>query len=206
MQPKIVWDDRRLRDLLKVLADDNRLHMLRLVSDREYTVGELANAVSLTEPTVSHHLARLREVGLVTLRMAGNSRYYRLNEVGLGHFKRLVAEVEKLPPPVEVEVSDDAWIDALDWANEEDRAVLREFTHNGVLTSLPRGQKRTFPILRWLAGKFALDRLYTEREVNAVLKDAYAHDFVSLRRDLVDFGYLRRELNGTTYWATGKRD
>ncbi|MBK9748248.1 MAG: metalloregulator ArsR/SmtB family transcription factor [Chloroflexi bacterium] len=207
MQPKvIVWDDKRLRDILKILADDTRLHLFRLLNEREYAVGELAAAVALTEPTVSHHLARLREVGLVTLRMAGNSRYYTVNAVGLGHFKRLVAEVEKLPPPLEDTPSDDTWIDALDWATPEDRETLHEFTHSGRLTNLPRQQKRLMPILRWLASKFEVDRLYTEREINAILKDAYAHDFVSLRRDLVDFKYLRREANGTKYWATGKQD
>ncbi len=207
MHPRpIVWDDQRLRDILKTLADDTRLQLFRLLNEREYTVGELASAVTLTEPTVSHHLSRLREVGLVTLRMAGNSRYYKVNEVGLGHFKRLVADVEKLPPPVENTPSDDSWIDALAWATAEERDVLREFTHNGKLTNLPRQQKRLFPILRWLATKFEIDRLYTEREINAVLKEAYAHDFVSLRRDLVDFQYLRRELNGTKYWATGKQE
>jgi hypothetical protein len=36
--------------------------------------------------------------------------------------------------------------------------------------------------------------------VNAILKSVYEPDFVSLRRDLVDFGYLRRERGGGKYW------
>jgi hypothetical protein len=35
-----------------------------------------------------------------------------------------------------------------------------------------------------------------------VLKSVYEADFVSLRRDLVDFGYLRRERGGGKYWRT----
>jgi predicted transcriptional regulator len=207
MYPPIMrWDDRRLRDLLKNLADDTRLYLFRLLNEREYTVSELAEAVKLTEPTVSHHLARLREVGLVTLRTAGNFHYYKVNEAGLAVFKQLAAEIEKLPPSNERQPSDNGWIDALDWATEEDREILREFTHNGKLTNLPRQQKRLLPILRWLAAKFEMERLYTEREVSAILKDVYAHDFVTLRRELVDFGYLRREMNGTKYWSTGKQD
>ncbi len=204
--PQMVWDDRRLRDLLKAFADDTRLQLFRLVYEREYTVGELAQAVSLTESTVSHHLAKLREVSLVTLRTDGNSHYYKANENGLQRFKSMAADIEKMPPPNEPKVSDNAWIDALAWAANDDKEVLREFTHNGKLTNLPRQQKRLFPILRWLATQFDMDRLYSEREINAVLKEAYAHDFVSLRRDLVDFGYLRRELNGTKYWATGQKE
>lgn len=204
--PIIVWDDKRLRDILKTLADDNRLQIFRLVNAREHTVSELADEVSLSDATVSHHLARLREVGLVTLRMAGNQHFYSVHSTGLGHFKRLVAEIEQMPPPYEPTYSDDSWIDALEWASDEDKAVLREHTHNGTLTRLPRQQKRLMPILRWLARLFELDRLYSEKEVNTILKGAYAHDYVSLRRDLVDFKYLRREANGKTYWSTGKLD
>ena len=35
--------------------------------------------------------------------------------------------------------------------------------------------------------------------MNAVLKTVYAEDYVSLRRDLVDFGYLRRDRAGGKY-------
>jgi DNA-binding transcriptional ArsR family regulator len=78
-----------LLDLLKALADESRLKILRLLGEHEYSVGDLARSVELGEPTVSHHLTRLREVGLVSLRMAGNQRYYRLNGTGLAHFKKL---------------------------------------------------------------------------------------------------------------------
>jgi DNA-binding transcriptional ArsR family regulator len=71
-------------DLLKVLADENRLTLLRILSEGECTVGALARLVELSEPTVSHHLTRLRATGLVSLRMNGNQRFYRLNKTGLG--------------------------------------------------------------------------------------------------------------------------
>jgi DNA-binding transcriptional ArsR family regulator len=61
--------------MLKALADDSRLALLRLLNEGERTVGDLARQVDLGEPTVSHHLSRLREAGLVTLRMAGNQRF-----------------------------------------------------------------------------------------------------------------------------------
>src|SRR5579871_3271274 len=86
-----------LLDMLKTLADDSRLTLLRLLHEHEYTVGDLAEKVHLTEPTVSHHLARLREVGMVTLRMAGNQRFYRANNGGIARFKRLVGEIELIP-------------------------------------------------------------------------------------------------------------
>ena len=185
--------------MLKALADDSRLTLLQLLNQGERSVGDLAEQVNLGEPTVSHHLARLREVGLVSLRMAGTQRFYRVNASGLALFKQLAAEIEQtqpLPAPV---AADDEWIAALGWS-AEDQQVLREHTQGRRLTRLPSKQKKTLVILRWLATLFEPECFYSEAEVNTVLKAVYAEDYVSLRRDLVDYGYLRRERGGGKYW------
>ena len=193
-----------LLDLLKALADESRLSLLRLLNEHEYAVGDLAERVQLSEPTVSHHLARLREVGLVTLRMAGNQRFYRANDGGIARFKRMVGEIEKAPRVPDA-VPDDSWIAALRW-DAWDLQVLHDYTVNRQLTRIPSKQKKLLVVLRWLATLFEPDRLYTEPEVNATLKAVYKADFVGLRRDLVDFGYLRRERGGGKYWLTPTDD
>lgn len=190
-----------LLHMLKALADDSRLSIVWQLNNTEITVGDLAEKINLGEPTVSHHLARLSEVGLVTLRMAGNQRFYSLNASGLALFKRLAANIEALAPLPEPVVSDNSWIDALGWS-AEDAQILRDHTRNGQLTRLPNKQKKTEVVIRWLATKFQPDTLYSEAEVNAILKTVYEPDYVSLRRDLVDFGYLRRERGGGKYWLT----
>ncbi len=188
--------------LLKALADESRLALLQYLNEGERSVGDLAERVNLGEPTVSHHLARLREAGFVTLRTAGNQRFYRINESGLATFKRLAAKIEQLPPVSAPAVSDDRWIEALGWDAAEQQ-VLREYTTSGKLTHLPNRQKKLkklIVVLRWLATLFEPGRLYSEAEVNALLKSVYEEDFVSLRRELIDFGYLRRERGGGKYW------
>jgi hypothetical protein len=191
--------------LLKALSDESRLSLLRLLNQDEYNVGTLARCVNLSEPTVSHHLSRLREAGLVTLRMAGNQRFYRINESGLDHFKDLASHIEQFPPEPESVVSDDLWIDELDWP-EEDRKVLRGHTQNGKLMHLPTRQKKQLVILRWLTTLFQPDTFYTEEEVNDIIKDVYEEDYVGLRRDMIDMGYLRRERGGGKYWLTQAED
>lgn len=186
-------------DLLKAIADESRLTLLRLLNEREHSVGDLAVRVKLGEPTVSHHLARLREVGLVTLRMAGNQRFYQIHAGGIARFKQLMSTIEQMPVTPEPTESDERWIEALGWSTEE-QDVLRKYTQNGRLLSLPSRQKQTLVLLRWLATMFQQNTLYTEPQVNAIIKAVYEHDFVSLRRDLVDFGYLRRERGGGKYW------
>jgi biotin operon repressor len=193
------YGEESLLDMLKALADDSRLALLRLLAQGERTVGDLAQQVGLGEPTVSHHLTRLREAGLVTLRMAGSQRFYRVNETGLARFKRLAAEVEKTAPAPEPPDDDQGWIAALGWS-AEDQQILREHTQGRQLTHLPSKQKKTLVIIRWLATLFQPERLYSEPEVNEVIKAVYAVDYVSLRRDLVDLGYLRRERGGGKYW------
>ena len=162
--------------MLKALADESRLTLLRCLSLEERTVGDLAQQIDLGEPTVSHHLARLRETGLVTLRMAGNQRFYRVNPQGLAMFKQLITTIEQFAPQTEPVVDDNRWITALGW-DAEDQKVLKEHTHNGLLTRYPNKQKKLAVILRWLATLFQPGRLYSEPEVNVVLKGVYTGRF-----------------------------
>jgi len=185
--------------LIKSLSDESRIAILRLLTQHEVSVGDLAKQVDLGEPTVSHHLTKLREVGLVTVRTLGNHRFYRLNESGLQHFKALIADFEKMPEAVPQIISDNKWIENLQLQDSE-KSILQEYTVNRKLTHLPSKQKKLLIILSWLASLFEKDRLYTELEVNEILKEVYKEDFVSLRRDLIDFGLLRRERGGGKYW------
>ncbi len=196
---------KELLQMLKVLADDSRLKIVQLLNEREHTVGDLAQRVELTDPTVSHHLSRLRETGLVTLRTAGNQRFYRANASGLARFKQLAANIEAVgssPAPI---TDDNAWIGALGW-DEKAQKVLREHTISGRLVKIPAKQKKLVVVLRWLATKFEAGRMYSEPDVNAVLKAVDDEDYVLLRRELVDFGYLRRERGGGKYWLAPAED
>jgi len=75
--------------------------------------------------------------------------------------------------------------------------VLVAFFRDGRLTSLPSRSSYRLAALAVLAERFERDRLYDEREVNAIMADD-APDPATLRRLLVDHGYLGRR-NGT-YW------
>lgn len=72
-------DAARTAHLLKVLADPARLQLLSILVDRddgEATVLDLTAPVGLTQPTVSHHLKVLADVGLVTREKRGVRAYY----------------------------------------------------------------------------------------------------------------------------------
>jgi ArsR family transcriptional regulator len=64
--------------LLKQLANANRLMVLCHLVSGEKTVGELAEAVGLSQSALSQHLAKLREAGLVESDKRGLLVYYRI--------------------------------------------------------------------------------------------------------------------------------
>ena len=65
--------------VFKALADPTRREILRLLSAREMSAGELADRFDMTKPTVSHHFAVLKEAELVRSRREGQQIIYSLN-------------------------------------------------------------------------------------------------------------------------------
>src|SRR5512143_90662 len=64
----------------KALADETRQHIMRLCCCRELSVSEIVEETSVSQPTVSHHLAILRDADLVQARSEGKQTYYTLNQ------------------------------------------------------------------------------------------------------------------------------
>jgi DNA-binding transcriptional ArsR family regulator len=62
----------------EVLAEPNRRRILDLLRDAERPVGDLVDALSVTQPAVSKHLRVLREAGLVEVRSEAQRRIYSL--------------------------------------------------------------------------------------------------------------------------------
>jgi DNA-binding transcriptional ArsR family regulator len=61
-----------------VLAEPNRRQILDLLRERERPVGEIVEALAVSQPTVSKHLRALREAGVVDARVDAQRRVYRL--------------------------------------------------------------------------------------------------------------------------------
>jgi len=86
------------------IADRTRRSILLQLSEGERTVGELTDALPVSQPAVSQHLKVLKHVGLVSDRAEGTKRIYRLNEDGVNamrdqldmFWKRTISGFEKL--------------------------------------------------------------------------------------------------------------
>jgi ArsR family transcriptional regulator, arsenate/arsenite/antimonite-responsive transcriptional repressor len=64
----------------KAIADETRQKIMSECCCCWISVGDLTNKLSVSQPTVSHHLAILREAGLVNLREEGKQTFYTLNQ------------------------------------------------------------------------------------------------------------------------------
>jgi predicted transcriptional regulator len=184
---------RLVLQFFRALADASRLRLLGILAERECSVEELATLLDLKSPTVSHHLSKLKELGLVRMRQEGTTHLYSLDEAALRALSKEVLTPEKL-----VSLADDVEGDAFE------RKVLRDFFEGERLKSIPtvhkqHGRKKLDIVLRWLADRFQPGVCYTEREVNEILKRHHP-DTATLRRELVAAGrgLMRRE--GGVYW------
>jgi DNA-binding transcriptional ArsR family regulator len=66
-------------DPFNAVAEPRRRHILEFIAAEERSVGEIAEALELEQPSVSKHLQVLRDVGLVTARRDGRRTLYRTN-------------------------------------------------------------------------------------------------------------------------------
>ncbi len=67
-------------EVLKALADENRLNIIDILSCGELCVCDIMEGLELTQPTVSHHLKILRSAGLVSTRKEGKWRIFSIEK------------------------------------------------------------------------------------------------------------------------------
>jgi ArsR family transcriptional regulator len=70
-------------EFAKALADETRQKIMAICCCKELSVNEIVEALDVTQPTVSHHLAILRRAGLVRTERRGKQVLYTLNQNSL---------------------------------------------------------------------------------------------------------------------------
>lgn len=166
----------QLVELFKALAQESRIRMIGLLSERPRTVEELASALGLSASTVSHHLQKLKEVGMVESERDQYYQVYRFKPERLYEVSRTLSA----RTPVAPEVVTDPLAEEARYRQE----VLSNFLVDGKLVKIPAQRKKREVILDFLTEQFEADRDYPEKEVNAVIQ-RYHDDFCTLRRELI---------------------
>jgi ArsR family transcriptional regulator, arsenate/arsenite/antimonite-responsive transcriptional repressor len=89
----IIGMDTQLANLMRALADETRLEILQFLCGEWRTVNDIVEHVEgkVNQPTVSHHLKKLEEAGLVLMQQDGKYRYYRIDPERIAYCCTLLA-------------------------------------------------------------------------------------------------------------------
>jgi hypothetical protein len=175
---------------VKAMVSAERLRIIGVLVRGRGTLSEIGEQLHLPARDVFNHLSFLVHVGVVS----ETDGVYDLDEKAIealarGQFQGKRAEY--VPPQAE---------------QADARKVLKNFLNaDGSLKQIPPQGSKLLIILNFIVDAFAFDTIYTEKEVNTILRRFHL-DTAALRRYLVDSGLMARESNGTRYWRVKKED
>ncbi len=171
----------------------NQKDILRLFSEG-LSDGEAARQLGVSPSTVRHQRFMFRE------KAKAAKAWLALWEMVSGEMERNreAAGSRLLPVHEGAKMMDERY----EITEEENRKILRD-----VFESLDPLKLKVFSVkekkkivtLRKIASRFEKGKTYTEKEVNGILADIY-DDYVTIRRYLIEYGYLDRTRDGRSYW------
>jgi predicted transcriptional regulator len=185
--------EHQLLSFFKALADANRLKIVGLLAQQSYSVEQLAAMLHLRPSTVSHHLSKLTEAGLVSGRTESYYNIYELEREALRRITQSLLSNEVLPAVA-------ASVDT----NAYNRKVLADFLlPDGRLKTIPAQRKKLEAVLQHVARDFQPGIHYTETQTNEMLS-RYNKDTATLRRELIGYRILARA--GGEYWKIDNKE
>ena len=172
---------------MRVLADPERLAIAGSLATQPATAAELSERLDLPAHRIRRHLARLTAAKIVAA--DSDRRTYRLQ------VESLREAAKEAGPPRDPGL-------ALGAIYEEEESVLRHYFRRGRLREIPAKHAKRMVVLSRLALEFDVGVRYSEKQVNEIL-ERFHDDHASLRRYLVDEGFLSRDHG--EYWRSGGR-
>ncbi|AKG35096.1 DUF2087 domain-containing protein [Paenibacillus durus] len=182
----------------KALADPTRLRMLLLLSNGEMHGQALAEKLNLSQPTVTHHAAKLRAAALIKERREKNTVYFTLNP----EFIRKGGEAS-------LQFIFDKGADEMEEESKEQKlkeSVLRNFfAKDGRLRQIPAQYKKKLIALQHIVEQLKPGVVYSEKEINTFIKQ-YHDDCATIRREFIMHQFMYREndkyeLNPREMWT-----
>ncbi len=166
--------------IFKSLSDMSRLRIIQALTTGEMYTELLAERLDLTPSTVSFHMKKLEQAGLVVSRKEQYYTVYSLNREVLNESLFTVA------------VSEPEQADDQQKREEEYRQkVIDSFFRYGKLLSIPVQRKKKLICYEVIAEKLIPGRVYPEKELNGIIS-AIHEDYCTIRRDMISEGILSR--------------
>lgn len=172
--------DNEALHLLKTVADETRIRILRALYEKDYYVELLAERLNLSPATVSFHLKKLQLAGIVDAR---REQYYMIYTVKKAFLNKTLAQL----------IFDGDENDTAEALREEQyrRKVLRAFMPDGVCRQMPSQLKKRVIVYREIFSHFEKGKYYPEKEVNEIIGRIH-EDYCTVRRGFVAMGWMTR--------------
>ncbi|MCO7126883.1 metalloregulator ArsR/SmtB family transcription factor [Sporolactobacillus shoreicorticis] len=181
----------------KALADLTRIRILALLKQGPLHGQAIAGKLSLTPPTITHHMSRLRDVGLIKERRDKNTIYFSLNENVLESCATAILSIGKGEKNMDMSVT----------AEEREAIINNFFSADGKLKTIPAQRKKRLVVLSHLVKGLEFGKIYSEKEISDYLR-SYHPDYATLRRELIIHQFMYRkdgryEMNPPELWSQG---
>jgi len=194
----------------KAMGDTTRIRILAILANGPLHGQALAGKLGVTPPTITHHMAKLREAALVYERRDKNTIYFYLHEANV---KRLSQAIVNVLEHAKKGTDESLWEEEGKEANEgggrplvESLQVLRTFfTADGRLKQIPAQRKKKLIVFEHMVRGLEKGRKYTEAQINEYIRQ-FHEDYATIRREFVMNHYMYREdgiyeLNPEELWA-----
>ena len=159
--------------VFKALADESRLKIISILLCKDSYAQYLAEKLDLTAPTVTYHMEKLEKAGLVSSTKIQHYIIYSINEelmsTGIGDLIRAAVDCDN------------------DTTYEE--KVLSSFFEYGRLKKIPAQLKKREIVIEYIASKFELGKVYTEKELVSEIVEIH-DDYCTIKRDLIGMGFF----------------
>ncbi|MGE6376294.1 metalloregulator ArsR/SmtB family transcription factor [Peribacillus muralis] len=182
----------------KTMGDVTRIRIISILANGPKRGQAIAGILSLTAPTISHHLTKLKEINLVRDRREKNSVYYFLNDDVLQHYSRALPEM--------ILNKGESKMDTQKLSGEQKKVLENFLTADGRLKTIPAQRKKKLIVLYHIASLLENGRKYDEKDLNSFIL-TFHDDYATIRRELIIGSIMYREnsiyeLNPREMWAT----
>ena len=167
--------------LFKCLSDATRLQLVKALADGPKYVELLSERLERSPSTISFHLKKLEEAGLVSMH---KEQYYAVATLNRTLLDQTLLSI--LCP-----ASEELDVQALREQQYREKVLENLFEYDKLKT-IPVQRKKRRIVLEKIAESFEPGRIYPEKEVNLIIAE-FHDDFCTLRREMIAEGIMERE-------------
>lgn len=169
-----------------------QLKVLSMINNGD-TDKEISQALVITQSTVRNHRFKLREKEKQAKLLLGLMASVKSEKPIAETDKGIISEVHSAANMIDLRynITD----------KDREKVLKNYFDEFGALKQFPPKAKKKIIILREIMKVFKSDVEYSEKDINMHIKRIY-DDYVTIRRSLIEYGYLTRTRDGKIYKVT----